>query len=184
MEDEHLIETLTTKEPIYNGRIIDLQCWRVTLPNGAPALREVVVHRGASAIVPVDADGNTYLVRQYRAPVGCVLTEIPAGKLDCAGEDRLEAAKRELREETGFTAGRWTHLVDLKTTPGFATEIISVYLARDLTRGETDFDDDEFIDLVKLPLCEAANMAYSGELTDAKTVAGLLLAKKRVDGEG
>lgn len=183
VNDENLIEKLTDKQQIYNGKIIDLQLWNVTLPNGVPAGREVVVHRGASAIVPVDEEGSTYLVRQFRTPVNCVLTEIPAGKLDYAGEDRLEAAKRELREETGFTAKKWTHLVDLKTTPGFATEIISVYLARDLSRGETEFDDDEFIDLIKIPLSEAAEMAFSGKLTDAKTITGLLLAQKRVNGE-
>lgn len=183
MNDENLIERLTGKTPVYGGKVVDLQVWNVTLPNGVPAEREVVVHRGASAIVPVDGDGNTYLVRQYRTPVSCVLTEIPAGKLDYAGEDRLEAAKRELREETGFTAKKWTHLTDLKTTPGFATEVISVYLARDLSRGATDFDDDEFIDLVKLPLSEAVNMACLGELTDAKTVVGLLLAQRRMNGE-
>ena len=183
MNDDMLRETIGKQTTIFDGHIIHLQSWDVTLPNGEPAKREVAIHRGASAIVPVDADGNTYLVRQYRTPMGRVLMEIPAGKLDYMGEDRLEAAKRELREETGFTANKWTHLVDLATTPGFCTEVISLFLAEDLTKGETDFDDDEFLDLVKMPFKEAADMAATGKFADAKTIVALLLAERKMRGE-
>ena len=113
-----------------------------------------------------------------------MLTEVPAGKLDSAGEDHLVAAKRELHEETGFTAKKWTHLVDLATTPGFCTETISLYLAEGLTRGETDFDDDEFLDLVRMPLNEAVRTALTGGFEDAKTIAALLLAAHARKGEG
>ena len=183
MKLEELRETVVSKEKIFEGRILDVQKWTVSLPGGNEAFREVVLHRGASAVVPVDEDKNVYLVTQYRAPIGDLLTEIPAGKLDYAGEDRLQAAKRELREETGFTADKWTHLTDLYTTPGFSSEMISVYLAQGLKNGETDFDDDEFIDVKKLPLAEAVRMARAGEIRDGKTVAGLLLADHIVNGD-
>ena len=183
MKDEELREKIVSSEQIYNGKILDVRKLTVTLPNGEKAFREVVVHRGASAVVPVDDEGNVYLVRQFRVPFEDVLTEIPAGKLDYVGEDRLEAAKRELREETGFTAENWVQLTNLATTPGFTNELIGVYLATGLKKGETEFDEDEFIDLVKLPLDEAVNRVYSGELYDSKTIVGLLMAKKVLAGE-
>ncbi len=184
MDDSKLRESVTATEQLYKGRILDVQRWTVDLPSGESALREVVMHPGASAVVPVDEDGNTFLVRQYRTPLGKVLTEIPAGKLDYKGEDRLDAAKRELREETGFTAERWTHLTDMYTTPGFCNELISIYLAQGLHSGKTEFDEDEFIDLIKLPLSEAVEMARRGELGDSKTVIGLLLAESALKRAG
>ena len=184
MQDEKLRARLDARTSIYNGHVINLEKWDVTLPNGKPAMREVAIHKGASAIVPVDDEGYVYLVRQFRTPLQRVLTEVPAGKLDSAGEDHLVAAKRELHEETGFTAKKWTHLVDLATTPGFCTETISLYLAEGLTRGETDFDDDEFLDLVRMPLNEAVRTALTGGFEDAKTIAALLLAAHARKGEG
>lgn len=178
MNDEQLREIINEQSVLYDGTVVHLEKWKVTLPDGKPAVREVVLHRGAAAIVPVDDEGNTYLVRQFRAPLKRILLEIPAGKLDAANEDRLLAAKRELREETGFSAERWTHLVDLATTPGFCSEVISLYLARGLTRGETEFDDDEFLDVVKMPFRQAAEMAARGEIEDGKTVSALLLAER------
>lgn len=178
MNDEQLREIINEQSVLYDGTVVHLEKWKVTLPDGKPAVREVVLHRGAAAIVPVDDEGNTYLVRQFRAPLKRILLEIPAGKLDTANEDRLLAAKRELREETGFSAERWTHLVDLATTPGFCSEVISLYLARGLTRGETEFDDDEFLDVVKMPFRQAAEMAARGEIEDGKTVSALLLAER------
>ena len=178
MNDEQLREIINEQSVLYDGTVVHLEKWKVTLPDGKPAVREVVLHRGAAAIVPVDDEGNTYLVRQFRAPLKRILLEIPAGKLDAANEDRLLAAKRELREETGFSAERWTHLVDLATTPEFCSEVISLYLARELTRGETEFDDDEFLDVVKMPFRQAAEMAARGEIEDGKTVSALLLAER------
>ena len=184
MQDEKLKERLDARTSIYDGHVIHLEKWNVTLPNGKPAMREVAIHKGASAVVPVDDEGYVYLVRQFRTPLGRVITEVPAGKLDTVNEDRLAAAKRELHEETGFTAKKWTHLVDLATTPGFCTEVISLYLAEGLTRGETDFDDDEFLDLVRMPFDEAVRAALTGGFEDAKTITALLLAAHARQGEG
>lgn len=139
------------------------------------------MHIGAAAVIPVDSDGNVYLVRQFRAPLEKVTLEIPAGKLDFKGEDRFECAKRELREETGYAAGKWTHLTDLATTPGFCDEIIGIYLAQDLIPGETDPDDDEFLNVVKMPLSEAVDLAMRGEVPDSKTICGLLMADKLIN---
>ena len=183
MNENMLKEIIGDKEQIYKGAILDVQKWTVTLANGNKAPREIVLHRGASAIVPVDKDGNVYLVRQYRTPLDKIMLEIPAGKLDYWGEDRFECAKRELREETGFSAGKWTHLTDMATTPGFCSEVISLYLAQDLTMGETDFDDDEFLDLVKMPFKEAASMVARGEITDGKTALAILMAEKHLFSE-
>ncbi len=183
VKDEELREEVISRQQIFDGRIMDVQKWTVRLPNGGEAFREIVLHKGASAVVPVDGEGNTYLVRQYRTPIDRILTEIPAGKLDYIGEDRLEAAKRELKEETGFSAENWTHLTDMVTTPGFTNELISVYLARGLTKGQTHMDEDEFIDLVKLPLDEAVEMVKRGEITDGKSIVGLMLAQAAIKGE-
>ncbi|MBQ3669241.1 MAG: NUDIX hydrolase [Clostridia bacterium] len=180
MNDEALREVVTSRKSIYDGHILKLQKWTVTLPGGGSAYREIVLHKGASAVVPVDEEGNVYLVRQYRTPLDEVLTEIPAGKLDYAGEEYLSAAKRELKEETGFTAESWTHLTTMRTTPGFTNETIAIYLARGLTQGETHPDDDEFIETEKLPLSKAIDMIHSGEINDSKTIAGLLLAAEAI----
>lgn len=178
---EEIIEKLGERRRVFDGAIIHVDHMTARLPNGNTALREVAVHIGASAVVPVDGDGNVYLVRQFRAPLECVTLEIPAGKLDRKDEDRLEAAKRELREETGFTAGKWIHLTELATTPGFCSEIISIYLAQELTAGETDFDDDEFLNVVKMPLSELVGMAMSGQLPDSKTLCGALMADRIIN---
>jgi len=183
MNESMMKETIVSREKIYDGKIIDVEKWIAAIPNGQTALREIVLHRGASAIVPVDEEKNVYLVRQYRIPFHKVSLEIPAGKLDYAGEDRFECAKRELKEETGFSADKWQHLTDLETTPGFCTEVISVYLAQGLTKGETDFDDDEFIDLVKMPLSEAVRMVMQGDITDAKSISGILMANNSLSSE-
>ena len=175
---EDIVEKLGDRRRVFDGAIIHVDHMTAQLPNGKTALREVAVHIGASAVVPVDAEGNVYLVRQYRAPLESVTLEIPAGKLDRKDEDRLEAAKRELREETGFTAGKWTHLTDLATTPGFCSEVISIYLAQELTAGDTDFDDDEFLNVVKMPLAELVGMAMNGRIPDSKTLCGALMVDR------
>lgn len=174
---DDIIEKEASRSRVFDGAIIHVDHIDAVLPNGKKALREVAVHNGASAIVPVDDEGSVYLVRQFRMPLNRVTLEIPAGKLDTPDEDRFEAAKRELREETGFTASKWTHLTDLATTPGFCTEVISIYLAQGLTAGETDFDDDEFLNLVRIPFDEFVGMCRRGEICDSKTVCGALLAQ-------
>ena len=183
MNERQIEERILREERVYEGKLVKVNRLDVILPDGKEAAREAVRHPGASAIVPVDAEGNVTLVRQYRAPIAQVLLEIPAGKLDYKGEDRLEAAKRELREETGLTAENWTHLTDIVTAPGFCDELISIYLATGLAAGEDEPDEDEFLNVVKMPLAGLMEMAKRGEITDSKTLTGLLLAEKRLTEE-
>lgn len=177
---EDILEKLSDRRRVFDGAIIHVDHMTALLPNGKTALREVAVHMGASAVVPVDGEGNVYLVRQFRAPLEKVTLEIPAGKLDHPGENRLEAAQRELREETGFSADSWKKLTDLATTPGFCSEVISIYLARSLHSGKTDFDEDEFLNLVKMPLSQAVDQVMAGEICDSKTICGLLMAQRLI----
>ena len=178
MDFQELREIPVSSEPIYNGRILDVQRWQVTCPNGNLAAREIVVHKGAAAVVPVYEDGTTLLVRQHRVAVDRVTLEIPAGKLDSANEDPLDCAVRELEEETGLKAERMTLLTSLLTTPGFCTEKIGIYLAQGLSQGDTHPDEDEFLGLVRIPLDEAIAMVMRGEIRDSKTICGLLMARE------
>ena len=173
-----IIETPVDRSRVFDGLIIHVDHAHSKLPNGRIAPREIAVHVGASAIVPIDENGCVTLVRQFRAPLGRVLLEIPAGKLDSREEDRLLAAKRELEEETGLSAAKWTHLNDIATTPGFCDEVISLYLAEELSQGETHPDEDEFLNIVRMPLEEACGMVMRGEIGDSKTVIALLMAKE------
>ena len=177
----NIAETTLETRRVFDGLILHIDHMTNLLPNGRTAPREVGRHIGASAIIPVDADGNVWLVRQFRAPVGGVLLEIPAGKLEYAGEDRLEAAKRELEEETGLTAGRWTHLMDLLTSPGIIDEKISLFLARDLKPGSSHPDDDEFLNTVKMPLADLVAAVHRGGVPDGKTALSALLAEQVMD---
>jgi len=176
--DEHILETNVSSESVFDGIILHIEHLTNELPNGKLAKREVARHIGAAAVIPVDSEGNVYMVRQFRAPVDRVLLEIPAGKLDFKGENRLDAAKRELREETGLVAAEWTHLNDLLTTVGFCDECIGIYMATGLTAGDCDPDEDEFLNVVKIPLAEAVDMVMRNEIRDSKTVCALLMAER------
>lgn len=178
MDDAQLKEDFLSGETLYDGKVVHLEKWVVSLPNGQTALREVVKHVGAAAIVPVDENGMTTLVRQHRVAIGEMTWEIPAGKLDAPGEDPFLCAKRELEEETGLNAENWQLLSRVVTTPGFCTEKIAIYLATGLSQHEAHTDPDEFLFLRKVPLTEALRMVESGELYDLKTVAGILLAAR------
>lgn len=181
-EHDHLIEEkILSEERVFEGKLVKVGLMQVTLPDGKPALREAVRHMGASAIVAVDDENNVILVRQFRSPIARVLMEIPAGKLDFKGEDRLLAAQRELREETGMVAKNWVHLTDAVSAPGFCDEVISIYLATGLTAGEDEPDEDEFLNVVKIPMQDLLEMAKRGEITDSKTLIGLLLAEKHLN---
>lgn len=178
MLDDQLRENFLSGEEIYNGKIIKVERWQVSLPNGQTAPREIVRHNGAAAVVPVDAAGNVTLVRQCRIAVGRFTWEIPAGKLDSPDEDPFHAAKRELEEETGLQAENWQLLNRIDTTPGFCTERIAIYLATGLSQKNAHPDEDEFLGLTQMPLEQAVALCMAGEIHDSKTLVGLLMAQR------
>ena len=175
---QNLREKVLTKQTKFEGKIITVQQWKVALPDGREAGREIVLHNGAAAVVPVDKQNRVTLVRQHRVAIDQVTLEIPAGKLDDRKEDPFLCAKRELEEETGLLAGKWQKMAHVVTTPGFCTERIALYLATDLTQAKPHTDPDEFLSLVKMPLTEAIMMVEKGQIVDAKTCLGLLLAQQ------
>lgn len=179
-DGNQLRETPLSDETVFKGALIDVSHMQVRLPDGRTALREIVRHKGAAAIVPVDEQENVYLVRQHRVVVDMLMLEIPAGKLDYVGEDPLHCAVRELQEETGLKAERMELLTHVVTTPGFCTEKIGLYLATGLSQHENHLDQDEFLHVEKLPLREAVSRVMSGELRDAKTALGLLMAWQKL----
>lgn len=171
---QSLKETKIDSKEIYDGAILHVYKDTVTLPNGKPASREVARHVGAVGIVPMTEDGKVIVERQYRYPLDMVITEIPAGKLDSKAEDRLEAAKRELREETGITADEWVDLGLYYPAAAYTDEKITLYLARGLHFGEQSLDDDEFLNLEAVPLTELVDHVMSGKITDGKTQVAIL----------
>ena len=179
MNQHDLEEVFLSSQEVYHGKLINVEHWQVRLPNGQTALREIVKHRGAAAIVPLDEQGNVTLVCQHRVAVGRFTWEIPAGKLDSDGEDMLDAAKRELEEETGLHAENWQLLVDMDTTPGFCDEHIAIYLATGLSQHHMHTDEDEFLNVDCVPLSEAVRRVMAGEIHDSKTIAGLLMVWNR-----
>ncbi len=161
---------------IFDGTVVHLYKDTVRLPNGEASVREYIKHIGAVCILPLTDKGEVLLERQYRYAVGQVLTEIPAGKLDAPDEDPLSAAIRELKEETGATAGEMIPLGDYYGSPAILGERIRMFLAKGLSFGETDFDDDEFLEVFRLPLEEAEAAVLRGEIPDGKTQAAILRA--------
>ena len=161
-------------ERIYEGKILSLRVDTVQLRSGGRTKREIVEHGACTAIVALDSDDNVLLVRQYRKAVEKMLLEIPAGGIE-DGEDPLDGARRELEEETGFAAERWEKLGYFYTSPGFCTEAMYLYLAAGLKSAERDADDDEDIELVRVPLKKTLELMASGEICDAKSIAGLLM---------
>lgn len=167
-----LIEKTVDTREIFSGRIIKVRLDTVSLPNGRQSTREVVEHAGAVAIVALDNENNIIMVNQYRKPVERVLMEIPAGTME-KDEDPLRCAQRELKEETGFSADHWETILAYYSTPGFTDEYIHLYLATGLTGGEINFDEDEFLETVHLPLQEAGRMIMTGEIMDGKSIIGI-----------
>ena len=157
----------------YRGIIVDVSVDTVKVSNGNTTLREVVHHPGGVCVAALDENNNLYMVRQYRFPVQRHLIELPAGKLE-PGEEPFPAAVRELSEETGLTAGKWTDLGFIYTSPGFSTERLYLYLAEELRQGEAHPDENEFLDTLLCPLAEVKAAVLRGDYADAKTVAGVL----------
>ncbi len=187
--DGHLAERLVASELIHRGRVLEFRVDTVERADGRRARRDVAVHPGAVAVVAVDAGERILLVRQWRHPAGRALLEIPAGTLNRdptsgATEDPDSAARRELEEETGYRAGRWERLAEFWTAPGFATERMFLYLATDLVEAgpdRLDPDDDEALELVRLPWREAVVAAERGGITDAKSLVGILWLARRME---
>ncbi|HBJ18513.1 MAG TPA: ADP-ribose pyrophosphatase [Clostridiales bacterium] len=171
---QDLTETKLSRREIFDGKVLHVVEDTVRLPNGETATREICLHVGAVCILPLLSDGQVLMERQFRYAHGRVFFEIPAGKLNFAGEDPLEAAKRELREETGAVAGKYTYLGGLDTSPALVSEKISMYLAEDLTFGERSLDDDEFLEVERVPLETLFEMVMRGEIRDAKTQVAVL----------
>lgn len=159
---------------IFDGRVLHVYKDSIRLPNGKQSTREYCKHGGAVAVVPLTEEGKVVCVRQYRYALGRITLEIPAGKLDYPGEDRTQAAHRELREETGYRTDHLVSLGDLSTSPALLTEVISLYLAEHMTPGPQDPDDDEFLELLEIPLETLVDMILAGEVQDSKTQAAVL----------
>ena len=167
-----LEERELSRKTLYKGKVVTLQLSEVELPNGHNSFREVVRHPGGAAVLIVQK-GQILLERQFRFPYNKVIWEIPAGKLN-PGENPMDAAKRELEEETGYTADELTRLVEVYPSPGYTDEIIYVFLAKNAVYRGSHPDEDEFVNVQFVPLSQAEDMIERGEICDAKTIAAIL----------
>ena len=164
------------REEIFDGAVLHVVKDKILLPNGETSYREMCLHKGAAAVIPVTDDNRVIMVRQFRYAHHREFLEIPAGKLDFVGEEPLECAKRELKEETGAVAEKFTYLGVLDTTPALIDEKIHLYMAEGLTFGEMHLDEDEFLRVESFPLDELVGMVMMGEIRDGKTQIAILKA--------
>jgi ADP-ribose pyrophosphatase len=171
--DDHLIERPIETTQVFRGHFLDVRRDKVALPDGQTSHREYIRHPGAVMVVPLLDDGRLLMERQYRYPMGRVMLEFPAGKLD-AGEPPLVCGQRELLEETGYSAAEWAHAGVLHNAIAYSDEGIHIYFARGLSQGKQKLDDGEFLEIVTHTAKELDELAARGELTDAKTLIGLL----------
>ncbi len=176
-----LKETKIDGEVAYDGSFLKVTRDRISLPDGAETHREFIRHPGAVVILPVFADGSVLLERQFRYPLDQVFIEYPAGKID-PGEDPLECAKRELQEETGYTASEWQFVCTIHNAIAYSDEHLDLYLARGLTAGEAKLDDGEFLETFRATVPEMLAMIRSGQVTDVKTVIGTFWLEKILSG--
>ena len=177
--DAQLNEKTVEETTVFDGKVFRVVVRDVELFDGSHSRRDVVLQHGGAAIVALDSENNVYLVRQFRSPYGKVIYEIPAGKLE-KDEDPKLCAIRELKEETGMEASSVESLGEMYATPGYCSEIIHLYLATGLTCGEGRPDDGEFLQVHKIPLSEVLEMIDRNEISDAKTLAGILKTARRV----
>lgn len=166
--DAHLKEECIDTQDLYGGIFLNMKRDTVRMPDGAEAVREYLTHPGAVAIVALLDDGRILLERQYRYPVARVCMEIPAGKLD-PGEDPLVCAQRELQEETGYAASKWSYIRRIHPVISYSTEFIDIYLAEGLSKGQRQLDDEEFLDVFAASLDELLRWVEEGAITDVKT---------------
>ena len=166
-------ETMLESKEIFNGRVIRVTVDKVQLEDGTTSTREIVHHHGGACILPVDADGNVTMVRQFRYAFGEEIWELPAGKLE-KGEDPFEAVKREQMEETGTTGENYISLGNLYPSPGYCGEIIRIWACRVAQKGEMHLDEDEFLEVERIPLDKAVEMVLNNEIPDSKTQVGIL----------
>lgn len=164
---------------LFNGKVINLRIDEVQTYSNKTSTREIVEHNGGVGIVAVE-DGNVFLVRQYRRPFDEIIYEIPAGKLE-KGEEPLNCAFRELEEETGYKALDLKLMTSIYTSPGFCTERLYIYFCDKMTKTETNFDEDEYLELIKVPILEAKKMILDGTIKDAKSIIGILMLNDFID---
>ena len=176
MEEKDLREVKLQSERVFDGHILHLDLDEVRLPGGHEASREVIRHVGAVCVVPLLPDGRVVMERQFRYPIDKVITEIPAGKLDSEDEDPLEAAKRELREETGYVADEWIPLGEFLPAAAYCDELIHMYLAKGLHAGTQQLDEDEYLNVLLIHLEELKKQVMAGAIPDAKTQTAILKA--------
>lgn len=175
--DAHLRETLVASDRVFQGHFLDVRRATIALPDGAQATREYIVHPGAVMVIPILDDGRLVMERQWRFPMGRVMLEFPAGKID-AGEPPFVCGVRELAEETGYTAREWARAGILNNAIAYSDEGIEIWFARGLTRGKAHLDAEEFLEIVTHTEAEIDAFAASGVITDAKTLIGLLWLQK------
>ncbi len=179
MTERHDFQVVSTKD-IHVGRVVGLRLDEVSMPGGGTAMREVVEHLGAVAVVALDEEGRVVLIHQYRHPLGHRLWELPAGLLDVDGEDPVASAARELAEAVDLKAEEWATQVDIAASPGFTDEVVRVFLARGLSaagREEPEGDEEADIVVQRFPLAEAVAMVFRGEIVNGSTSAGILAAQ-------
>lgn len=175
-KSQKLQEEMLSSQDIFKGKILDVKMDTVRLPNGKTATRELIRHIGAVCIVAVTEDDEVIVEHQYRYPFDEVVVEIPAGKLDSKDEDSADAAERELMEETGITAGDMTYMGKFYPTCGYSDEVIHMYLARNLSFGDRNLDDDEFLDVRAVPIESLVEDIMAGKIPDGKTQAAVMRA--------
>ena len=173
--DSDLREKMTSRELVFNGKLLKVKKDTIVLPNNKEAYREWIEHNGACAIVYVDEDDNILLEKQFRYPFGRTLIELPAGKLDSVLEDHKECAIREFREETGLISKDMTYLGETGLAIAYSNEVIYIYYTNKVEQGETEFDSDEFLSSFKIPFDKALEMCNNGEIIDSKTIIGINL---------
>jgi ADP-ribose pyrophosphatase len=180
--DKHLKETKIDGEVVYDGHFLKVQRDTVRLPDGKTSQREYIKHPGAVVILPVFDDGTVLLERQYRYPLDRVFIEFPAGKID-PNEAPLDCAKRELQEETGYTATEWKFVCTIHNAIAYSNEHLDIFFARGLTAGESKLDDGEFLETFKSTVPEMLNWVREGKITDVKTVIGTFWLEKILSGQ-